>query len=351
MNVENAPIDHAPARGCVLLVGLGPTTATALEALAARFTVLALVREGDADSDPVIARARELGVRVIPDAAIAAIDAAVDDLRPDCVVVSSFHRILPDALLSKCPFVNVHYALLPKYRGRANVNWAILNGERATGISIHEMAPGLDAGNILFQAAVPIEPDDDVTRLYDRLNGLQGAALSAAVERLLSGDHGEPQDERQATYGCTRLPDDGEIDWSAPTAAVHNLVRSLTPPFPGAFTYFEGRRLTVWRARPVSDAPRYDGRVPGRVVRVSRAEGSVDVLTGDGVLRILEVHPDGGDRVAAAQVVRSVKATLGLRTADLLRRIEQLERRVSELESASRQSPLPAELDVAPGGV
>jgi methionyl-tRNA formyltransferase len=331
-------------------VGLGPTTATALESLAGKYTVIAQVRESDAATDPVISRARDLGVRVIADATIAAIDAAVDDLRPDCVVVSSFHRILPDALLAKCPFVNVHYALLPKYRGRANVNWALLNGERATGISIHEMAPGLDAGNILFQAAVPIEPEDDVTRLYERLNGLQGAALSTAVERLLSGDRGEPQDEHEATYGCTRLPDDGEIDWSAPTTLVHNLVRSLTPPFPGAFTYFEGRRLTVWRARPVADAPRYDGRVPGRVVRVSKADGSVDILTGDGVLRILEVQPEGGDRTAAAQVVRSVKGTLGLRTADLLRRIEQLERRVSELASASRQAPS-TEFDVAPGGV
>lgn len=351
MNSKNGQVDTAPARGRVLLVGLGPTTATALEALAAKFTVIALVREGDAATDPVIARARALGTRVIADATIAAIDAAVEDLRPDCVVVSSFHRILPDALLSKCPFVNVHYALLPKYRGRANVNWAILNGERATGISIHVMAPGLDAGNILFQAAVPIEPDDDVTRVYDRLNALQGAALSAAVERLLSGDRGEPQDELKATYGCTRLPDDGEIDWSAPTTAVHNLVRSLTPPFPGAFTYFEGRRLTVWRTQPVTDAPRYDGRIPGRVVGVSKAQGSVDVLTGDGVLRVLEVQTEGGDRVAAAQVVRSVKATLGLRIADLLRRIEQLERLVSELASASRQGLSPADLEAAPGGV
>jgi len=350
MNSKNTQIENDPARGRVMLVGLGPTTATALEALASKFTVIALVRDGDAATDPVLARARELGVRVVPDATIAAIDAAVDELRPDCVVVSSFHRILPDALLSKCPFVNVHYALLPKYRGRANVNWALLNGEKATGISIHEMAPGLDAGNILFQAAVPIEPEDDVTRLYERLNGLQGAALSTAVERLLSGDRGEPQDEHKATYGCTRLPDDGEIDWSASTTCVHNLVRSLTPPFPGAFTFFEGRRLTIWRTRPVTGAPRYDGRIPGRVVRVSKAEGSVDVLTGDGVLRILEVQLEGGDRAAGAQVVRSVKATLGLRTTDLLRRIEQLERQMLELARASRHAPSP-ELDVAPGGV
>ena len=338
-------------RGRVLLVGMGPTTRTALDALSARFDVVGLVREiGAGVVDPVVARACRLGVRVIPVATIPAIEAAVKELRPDCVVVSSFHRILPDTLLSKCRFVNVHYALLPKYRGRANVNWAILNGEKATGISIHEIAPGLDAGNVLFQAEVRIGPDDDVTTLYERLNEVQGAALVGAVERLLRGDGGERQDEAQATYGCTRLPDDGEIDWSASSDAVHALVRSQTPPFPGAFTYFEGKRLTVWRAKPVADAPRYDGRIPGRVVGVSRADGTVDVLTGDGVMRLLEVQLDGGERTAAANVVRSVKSTLGLRTTDLLRRIEQLEKQLAALTAEPRPTAS-REPDWVPGGV
>jgi len=332
--------DEKQKRGRVLLVGMGPTTATALDALAERFAVIGLVREVAGGAvDPVVVRACRLGVRIIPVATIPGIEAAVNELRPDCVVVSSFHRILPDTLLAKCPFLNVHYAMLPRYRGRANVNWAILNGERSTGISIHEIAPGLDAGNILYQAEVPIGPDDDVTTLYERLNALQGGALAEAVERLLSGDRGDLQDESQATYGCTRLPDDGEIDWTASTAAVHALVRSLTPPFPGAFTYFEGRRLTVWRANVVADPPRYVGRVPGRVVNVSRAGGWVDVLTGDGVLRLLEVQIDGGERTVAANVIRSVKATLGLRTADLLRRIEQLEKQVSSLRAESAWAP------------
>jgi methionyl-tRNA formyltransferase len=332
--------DEKQKRGRVLLVGMGPTTATALDALAERYVVVGLVREVSSGAvDPVVVRACRLGVRIIPIATIPGIEAAVNELRPDCVVVSSFHRILPDTLLAKCPFLNVHYAILPRYRGRANVNWAILNRERSTGISIHEIAPGLDAGNILYQAEVPIGPDDDVTTLYERLNALQGGALTAAVERLLSGDRGDAQDESQATYGCTRLPDDGEIDWSASTVAVHALVRSLTPPFPGAFTYFEGRRLTVWRASVVTDPPSYVGRVPGRVVSVSRAAGWVDVLTGDGVLRLLEVQVDGGERTVAANVIRSVKATLGLRTADLLRRIEQLEKQVSSLRAESAWAP------------
>ena len=342
--------DEKQSRGRVLLVGMGSTTATALDALAERFAVVGLVREVAAGAvDPVVVRACRLGVRVIPVATIAGIEAAVNELRPDCVVVSSFHRILPDTLLARCPFVNVHYAMLPQYRGRANVNWAILNGERTTGISIHEIAPGVDSGNILYQAEVPIGPNDDVTTLYERLNALQRNALAAAVERRLAGDRGDAQDESHATYGCTRLPEDGQIDWSASTASVHALVRSLTPPFPGAFTFFEGRRLIVWRAKVVADPPRYVGRVPGRVINVSRADGSVDVLTGDGVLRLLEVQVDGGERMVAANLIRSVKSTLGLRTGDLLRRIEQLERQLSMM-MADASSAVSPEAAWAPGG-
>jgi hypothetical protein len=136
----------------------------------------------------------------------------------------------------------------------------------------------------------------------------------------------------------------------AATSAIYALVRSQTPPFPGAFTYFEGKRLTVWRAKPVPDAPRYDGRIPGRVVGMSRADGTLDVLTGDGVMRLLEVQLDGGERTAAANVVRSVKSTLGLSKADLLRRIEQLEKQLASLRTEPRPDAS-READWMPGGV
>ncbi|NUU20880.1 MAG: methionyl-tRNA formyltransferase, partial [Streptomycetaceae bacterium] len=205
-------------------------------------------------------------------------------------------------------------------RGRANVNWAIINGDTETAISVHTMAPGLDAGGILHQETVPIGPRDTVTDLYDRLNARQRAVLADAVARRLAGDAGRPQDHSAATYGCTRLPEDGEIDWTAPTAATDRLVRALTPPYPGAFTYLGLDRLTVHRAEPAPAAPHYTGRVPGRVVLVDRSGANwVDVLTGDGVLRIHEVAVEGGSPAPANTVLRSVKTTLGLRTSDLLR--------------------------------
>jgi methionyl-tRNA formyltransferase len=306
----------------VLLLGLGPTTRSALESLTARFQVAGLIRDGD---DEVVEAARALGVPVLCDPGIERVERAVTETGPDCVVVSSYNRILPARLLALCRFVNVHYAPLPQYRGRANVNWAIINGEPETAITIHVLAPGLDAGNILYQQRVPIGPDDTVGDLYAKLNDVQRQVLGDTVVRHLDGYEGEPQDEASATYGCTRVPDDGEIDWSAPTRQTYALVRALGPPYPGAHTYLGGRRLAVLRASLPANAPRYAGRIPGRVVGRSRQDGHVDVLTGDGMLRIHEVATAGSGAVPASAVIASTRQTLGLRTADLLARIETLE--------------------------
>jgi methionyl-tRNA formyltransferase len=228
--------------------------------------------------------------------------------------------------------VNVHYAPLPAYRGRANVNWAIINGEKETAITIHTITPGLDAGNILYQETVTIEPDDSVAEVYEALNGIQRRTLADTVARHLDGFKGEPQDDERATYGCTRVPEDGQIDWSQSTERVYALVRALGPPYPHAYTYLGLTRLSVLRAVPVRGAAAYVGRVPGRVVSVTVGEGHVDVLTGDGVMRVHEVRVgDDNAVVPAASIVHSTRQTLGLRAQDLVARIEALEARLDEL--------------------
>jgi len=311
----------------VMLIGQGPTTLSALQSLLGRFAVVGLVRPESGDvRDAALALARSAEVPVFTDASLAGVNRAVTGTDPDAVVVSSYDRILPVELITARPFVNVHYAELPRYRGRATVNWAIINGESHCAISIHSLVPGLDAGGILFQRREPIGSSDTVTDLYDRLNAIQRDALADAVARRLTGDEGEAQDEGRATYGCTRLPDDGELDWSSTTEAADRLVRALTDPFPGAFTWLGLRRLVIRRAEPV-DERRYDGRVPGRVVRVDRSSGVVDVLTCDGVLRLHEVAVDGADPQRAADVITSVRQTLGLSTARLLAALEGREAR------------------------
>ena len=319
----------AEAAGRVILVGLGPTAADAFTALHPRFSVVGLVRP---DGDEVTKRAQEAGVAVVEDTSIKARDRLISERSPDCVVVSSFHRIIPAEVLGRCHFVNVHYAPLPAYRGRATVNWAIINGEKETAITIHTMVPGLDAGRVLQQERVPIEPADTITDLYRKLNARQRELLGDAVADCLAGMPGEVQDEAAATYACTRVPLDGQINWSLPTDAIDRLVRALADPYPGAFTYLGTRRLWVRRAAPMADPPRYVGRIPGRVVRVAAAEGFVDVLTGDGVYRLHELaEDDSATTMPASAVVRSVKDTLGLSPASLLERLEAVERELFEL--------------------
>lgn len=313
------------SEGRILLVGQGITTLTALQSLQDRFDVVGVVRSSD-PGDAAIRLADSSGVPVFADTSLAGVTYATKQADPDAVVVSSYDRILPADLVATRPFVNVHYAPLPRYRGRATVNWAIINGESHCAISIHALVPELDAGGILFQEFVPISPSDTVTDLYERLNAIQRNSLAGAVARRLKGDEGCPQDERRATYTCTRLPEDGEVDWSDTTDAADRLVRALTDPFPGAFTWLGLRRLVILRAEPCR-VPRYDGRVPGRVVRVDRSAGAVDVLTGDGVLRVYEVALDGAAPQRAADVITSVRQTLGLSTARLVAALDRREAR------------------------
>lgn len=316
------------AESRILLIGLGPTTASALDALHERFDVCALVRPG---FDDVIARALEAGIPVQGDARLSAVVDLIEELRPDAVVVSSYDRILPAAVVTAVPCINVHYAPLPRYRGRATVNWAIINGEDAAAITVHCLEPDLDAGGILVQEPVPLGPDSTTGSVYDELNALQHRFLADAVVRRLAGDRGEPQDESLASHSCSRVPGDGEIKWGDSTSTIDRLVRALDGPFPSAFTFLGAIRIDVLRAVPVLDAPVYDGRIPGRVIRVDRALGHVDVLTGDGVLRLLAVaeDADGAASQRPADLITSVRHTL---VSGVEARLAVLEQRLASYE-------------------
>lgn len=321
----------------MLLLGDGPTALAALRSLIASCNVLGVLRTTtDATTDPVHTHASRLGISVWALDNLRELPGFIVKLRPDAVVISSFNRILPSDILALSRFINVHYAPLPRYRGRASVNWAVINGEPSAAISIHLMAPGLDDGNILFQEQIAIGITDTAQSLYERLNAIEERQLGRAVIRAIAGDRGSPQEHRHATYGCARIPDDGEIDWSKSSSAVDRLIRGLSPPFPGAFTYLGRRRLVIVRAEPGKALLRYEGRVPGRVVDRSRSEGWVDVLTGDGILRLFVVRPDSAQNSLAAAIIPSTRATLGLSRLDLLRSLESLEARLAELEAAAR---------------
>ena len=319
----------------ILLLGMGPTAFTALESLAGQFHVVGIVRQvrtGAEADDMVVRRAHELSVPVLSDVSLDGVQRAIEESQPHCTVVSSYNRMLGPGILDHGKFVNVHYAALPRYRGRANVNWAILNGELETAITIHVITPGLDDGNILFQQTKAIGPDDTVADIYYTLNEIQRKVLGRTVARYLDGFPGVPQNESESTYGCSRVPADGEIDWSRSTDCIYALIRALSPPYPGAHCYLEARRITIVHASPVRDGRRYVGRIPGRVVGRSRVGRYVDVLTGDGILRVHKVIVDeDGETIPASAVITSTRQTLGLRSSDLLMRIEELERQLNAL--------------------
>ena len=327
----------------VILLGEGPTAASAFEALAAQFEVCAVFRRLIDANDPVAESAARRSVPLIAQTTISRIDSEIRRLRPACVVISSYDRLIPSELLEMTPFINVHYGPLPRYRGRANVNWAILNHESEAAITIHTVEAGLDSGNILFQRLIPIGQNATVTELYLELNNIQGSELGRTVARRLAGYAGEAQ-QGPASYCCSRIPEDGEIDWTAAVRDVYALVRALAPPYPGAYTYFRLQKIVVLKAAPVLNALEYVGRVPGRVCAINEEPGSVDVLTGDGVLRIYEVGNANGARLEAAQLIRSTKDTLGLATHDLLRRIQVLEQELALLkhERAPQDEAIPS---------
>lgn len=315
----------------VALIGFGPTALAALGSLLQHVDVVALARELDAD-DPVVRLAANHGIAVNHPRSPRDIARLIERVQPDIAVISSYNRILDATALELCPFLNVHYAPLPRLRGNAPVNWAILNGESETAITIHEVAAGLDSGNIVFQQAVPIGPDDNATTLFEKLNAIQAHALGPTVLRVLDGWRGTPQNHGLSTYGCARTPEDGEIDWKRPAVEIDRLIRALTPPFPGAFTYFRGRKVVVRRAQAARYSRRFEGSVAGRVIDIDKRDGWVDVLTGDGVLRIHEVSQGPEPFEPASRIIVSRRARLGLQTSDLLERIDALERRLERLE-------------------
>lgn len=171
---------------------------------------------------------------------------------PDFIFSFYYRRMLPPPLLAAAArgAFNMHGSLLPRYRGRAPVNWAILNGEHETGATLHEMVAKPDAGRIVDQMAVPILPDDLAIDVFRKVTVAAELVLHRSLPRLLQGTATlSPQDLSRGSYYGGRRPEDGRIDWSKGARAIHDLVRAVAPPFPGAFTEIGGRRLRVLRTR------------------------------------------------------------------------------------------------------
>ena len=251
---------------------------------------------------PVKERALALGVPVYQPATLrdGAALAILRELDPELVVVAAYGRFLPDDILALPPkgCVNVHSSLLPKYRGSAPINWAILNGERVTGVTIQRMVHDMDAGDILLQRSTPIGEAEDAAALYDRLAVMGGELAVEAVAQIEAGTAiYTPQDHTQATQAPMLSKAMSPVDWTRSAQEVFNQIRGLYP-WPGASTTaITGEPIKLWGAQVVEQ---HTDALPGTIVAAGKQ--GIDVACGEfnHVLRILELQPPGKKRMTAA---------------------------------------------------
>jgi methionyl-tRNA formyltransferase len=236
----------------------------------------------------------------------------LDQLRAwnaDLIVVAAYGRILPTTILELPPqgCINVHASLLPKYRGAAPMQWALLNGDGSTGVTIMQVAEKMDAGDILLARETAIGPDDTLESLHDRLAALGAAALTEAIDLLRRGElTGTPQDEAKVTFAPMIKKEDGCIDWTRPAIELERTVRAFQP-WPSAYTDLGGKRLKISRAKVVASAKA--GKEPGTVVGVG---DSIRVACGDGDLAITELQLEGRKRLSAAEFTNGGHVTGGV---------------------------------------
>ncbi|ALS27470.1 methionyl-tRNA formyltransferase [Paenibacillus sp. 32O-W] len=235
---------------------------------------------------------------------------AIAAYKPDLIVTAAYGQILPVAVLElpRLGCINVHGSLLPKYRGGAPIQRAIMNGERVTGVTIMYMAEGLDTGDMISRVEVPIADDDTSGTLFAKLSVAGAELLGRTLPSIADGTAvAVPQNDAEATYAPNLTRDDERIDWSRSAREIYNQVRGLSP-FAGAFTLWNGEPFKVW-ACAVSDDSADTAAAPGEVVRVT-GEG-IAVQTGNGVLLLTQIQPAGKRAMPAAEWLKGARLAVG----------------------------------------
>ncbi len=261
-------------------------------------------------ASPVKVFAAEQGLKVLQPTKLKTEEAAQEFAGhgADAAVVVAYGRILPDAFLNAFPrgAINVHFSLLPRYRGAAPVNWAIVNGDTVTGVTTMQMDPGLDTGDILLQKAVDIRPGENSIELMERLAVIGAELLSETL-----GDIDEikaiPQDNDGATLAPILKKSDGLADWSMSAIEIANRVRGFQP-FPGVFTFFRGKRVKILKARPLEIAGGRSQTAPGSILKV---EEGYAVNCGGERLLLEIVQPEGKQPMSAESFFNGVRPTEG----------------------------------------
>lgn len=295
----------------IVYMGTPDFAVPALEKLAAEHRVSCVVTQPDAVRDrgkkikmtPVKEKALELGITVLQPEKIKKNEGFLEELRsfePDLIVVAAYGQILPKEVLElpKLGCVNIHGSLLPRFRGAAPIQRAILEGEEETGITIMYMEEGLDTGAMLAKRSTPIEKKNG-EQLHDELALMGAELLMETIPKLEAGElTAQPQDDAKSTYAPMISKKDGEIDFTKSPAQIERLIRAFDP-WPGAFTSYKGKLLKIWEA-DVSAAE--NTAAPGTITGVS--EKGIEISAGGGTLIARKIQLPGKKRVALADYLK-----------------------------------------------
>lgn len=228
----------------------------------------------------------------------------------EVAVVVAYGRILPDSFLQtpRRGCINVHFSLLPLYRGAAPANWAIVNGETETGVTTMFIEPALDTGPILLQSKTPIGATETAPELMERLSEIGASLLGETLSRLHDLTP-RPQRDQDATFAPILKKEDGVIDWSRSAFEIERAVRGFQP-WPNAYTSFNSRGLTIWRAEPVASS---DSLAAHGEVTAARGDDLVVSCGDQTALRLLEVQPEARKRIAARDFINGMQVKVGHR--------------------------------------
>jgi len=247
--------------------------------------------------------AAQHGVPVYIDESAESAGAKIAGLQPAVIYSFSYRHLIPESVLELAALgaFNLHPSLLPAYRGRAPVNWVLVNGERETGVTLHHMVARADAGDIVGQRAAAIDDGDNALTLYRKLVPLGVELVNEMHPKIVAGTAPRRKmDIAKGSYCGRRKPEDGRIDWRWPARRVFNLVRAVTHPYPGAFCFVGGRKLLVWAAG-IGAETEARGE-PGRLVRET-ADGAFEIAAGEGSVIVRRAQFEGGVEGAAREAL------------------------------------------------
>ena len=264
-------------------------------------------------STDVKALAKQAGLKIFQPESVNYPDSIehLKSLSADLFVVVAYGQILSQAVLDipKIFPINIHASLLPKYRGAAPINWAIINGEKSSGVTIIKLIRKMDAGPIITQREIPVNDSDDSVALEDELRKLGAELLIEALQKIKNGDYKLiDQDEKKAVMAPKLKKNDGSIDWDKPAISIHDLVRGCLP-WPGAFTYYKGKILKLYKTEVIPLISGLAGLRPGEILRCHK--DGFEVMTGSGALLIKELQLEGGQRMPSAEFVHGHKIKPG----------------------------------------